>query len=819
MPNFFGGSGDDSVIGDGTNETIYGGGGNDTLRGELGNDTIYGGDGNDRIDGGQGDDFLYGGVGNDTLLGNFGLNEGFYGGDGIDVYQIAGTPVDLFGYNVNLETGLDQYGKVFSSIEVVLGGSGADTLTGRNDTSELLDGGGGADIIYGNAGADTLAGGSGADTIYGGLGNDLISGGADVDRLYGGEGDDTFTLAANAGNDTIFGGEAGETSGDMLDFSGLATGVNLGLTGNEPGTVQLGTSSVTFSEIEQYNLTAQNDTFAGAGGNDVVYGGAGADSLAGNSGNDFLDGGTGNDTLLGGASNDTLVGGDGNDVIYGENNTAQRIINGDFSAGSAGWTLNNPTGGAGPLVYSTGLPISPAMSLNNNDEFLYGDSIQQSISTSANEVFDVSLRLYENGSGNASHTVVVAILNDVGAPIITQTYVVPNGGTLNPTFSFTATSSVSTIRITNTTSTGTIATDVMIDDVSIVPSGVVAGNDLLQGGAGADTLYGGDGRDTLDGGAGSDLLVGGAGADVFVVSGADTITDFDATTGVAPDATGVNTDNDFVDLSAFYNATTLAAWNAANPGNQYDNALKWLQGDQADGILQSAGGLQLQNGGTAVTGSLLNVENTAVCFAAGTRIATATGPRRIEKLRVGDLVETADHGLRPIRWIGQMAVDARGDLAPILFEAGSLGNRRDLMVSPLHRMLLTGWQVELMFGEDEVLAAAKMLVNGSTIRAVPMDVISYYHIMFDAHEIVYAEGAAAESFHPGAEGFDALGASACAEILALFPALATDGFAAYGPSARRSLRAHEARLLDMGRKLEQTGQMQTAPRPRALAAK
>ena len=67
----------------------------------------------------------------------------------------------------------------------------------------------------------------------------------------------------------------------------------------------------------------------------------------------------------------------------------------------------------------------------------------------------------------------------------------------------------------------------------------------------------------------------------------------------------------------------------------------------------------------------------------------------------------------------------------------------------------------------------------------------------DFSEVVWAEGAAAESFHPGEEGFDALGIKAQTQILAIFPQLMLDGLDGYGPSARRSLRAHEADLLQM----------------------
>lgn len=842
---YYGGAGNDTLSGDSAGndqffgeagrDELFGGAGADSLFGGADADTIDGGIGNDLIDGGAGNDSLRGGDGDDrfVLLDGFGVDTivageaGQTSGDVLDASGMttAGTlTIGASGENGTLVSGSNR--ATFSELERFFLGGGNDSVTaaaatvgvfvdagGGNDT---LRGGSGSDTFYGGVGADSISGGDGTDLIYGGDGNDTINGDRGVDRLYGGAGDDVFVLGFEFGNDSIFGGESGETLGDTLDFGTVTVGMNVQMSADKAGTAQAVISTATFAEIERFSLTANNDTFAGAGSDDVVYGGGGADSLAGHAGNDLLDGGIGADTLIGGTGNDTLLGGAGNDVLYGDDNTAQRITNGDFSAGTAGWTINNPTGGAAPTVYDAGSPVSPGLAFNNNDEGVYGDSIQQTISTNVGEVYDLALTLYENGSGSASHTVVVAVLNASGAVVTSQTYVVGNGATLNPTFSFTANSAASIIRITNTTSTGSNNTDVVVDNVSVIGRTPAVGDDLLQGGDGADTIYGGDGRDTLDGGAGNDVLVGGAGADVFVVSGADTISDFDATSGISGNG---NQDNDFVDLSAYYNKANLAAWNAANPTNQFDNPLKWLQADQADGVLQSAGGLRILNGGAPVSGAAFNVENTAVCFAAGTRLNTAKGHRPIEKLRVGDLVETADHGLQPVRWIGQMCVCAADEMAPIFIAAGALGNRRDLLVSPQHRMLLSGWQVELMFGESEVFAAAKMLVNGTTIRPQPMAQVTYYHLMFDAHEIVFAEGAGAESFHPGEEGFDALGQAACDEICALFPQIAAQGFAAYGPSARRSLRAHEARLLNMGRKLQDTGQMQSAPRKRAVAAK
>ena len=131
--------------------------------------------------------------------------------------------------------------------------------------------------------------------------------------------------------------------------------------------------------------------------------------------------------------------------------------------------------------------------------------------------------------------------------------------------------------------------------------------------------------------------------------------------------------------------------------------------------------------------------------------------------------------------------------------AGALGNTRPLRVSPQHRMLLQGWQAELLFDEAEVLVAAKLLVNDQTIRREEggpeaNGMVTYHHMLFDAHEIVLAEGAPSESFHPGHVGWGALAEEAREEILTLFPALDGTNFDPYGPVARRTLTANEAKV-------------------------
>jgi serralysin len=163
IENAIGGSGNDTLTGNGLANVLAGNGGSDRLNGNAGHDTLKGGTGSDRLFGGGGGDVLNGG-----------------------------------GYGDRLE-----------------GGSGND----------LLRGGNGNDRLQGNSGADTLRGGSGADTLQGGNGNDRLTGGNGDDLLTGGLGADTFDFnnltdcgTADAGRDVIADFSQGE---DVIDLAGI----------------------------------------------------------------------------------------------------------------------------------------------------------------------------------------------------------------------------------------------------------------------------------------------------------------------------------------------------------------------------------------------------------------------------------------------------------------------------------------------------------------------------------------------------------------------------------------------------------------------
>ncbi|MEP1768002.1 MAG: Hint domain-containing protein [Sulfitobacter sp.] len=191
----------------------------------------------------------------------------------------------------------------------------------------------------------------------------------------------------------------------------------------------------------------------------------------------------------------------------------------------------------------------------------------------------------------------------------------------------------------------------------------------------------------------------------------------------------------------------------------------------------------------------ISVGDTGVaCFTAGTMIDTPDGPRLIETLVEGDLVETVDNGAQPIRWAGARTVVGKGAHAPICIQKGTLGAQVDIRVSPLHRILLSGWRAELLFGADEVLVSAKDLVNDDTIRPAPCTSVTYIHLLFDDHQIVETQGVLSESFLPGEYILDATPSLVRDEILDLFPELAT-GACGYGQSARRICTGQEAAMM------------------------
>lgn len=192
-----------------------------------------------------------------------------------------------------------------------------------------------------------------------------------------------------------------------------------------------------------------------------------------------------------------------------------------------------------------------------------------------------------------------------------------------------------------------------------------------------------------------------------------------------------------------------------------------------------------------------------VCFTPGTRLATPDGPRLVEELVAGDRVVTKDSGTEEVLWIGQRHVSgarlyAMPDLRPVRIRSGALGLDRpegDLVVSPDHRMLVEGPAALALWGEREVLVAARDLIDDHKVmRDLGAKSVTYIHLMLPRHGILFANGMETESFHPAATSLDAIAGDQLDRLFDVMPDLRVTP-SAYGPMSRRVLGRAEAALI------------------------
>lgn len=192
-----------------------------------------------------------------------------------------------------------------------------------------------------------------------------------------------------------------------------------------------------------------------------------------------------------------------------------------------------------------------------------------------------------------------------------------------------------------------------------------------------------------------------------------------------------------------------------------------------------------------------------ICFTPGTWIETEDGPVPVEFLREGDKVLTADNGPQEILWKGARRMSgarlhALPDLRPVRFAPGALGYGApddELIVSPEHRMLVTGALAQSLFNTPEVLVEAKHLIDGEKVfRDVTLPEVTYIHLLLPAHAVLWANGVRCESFHPASTALSALEERDRMRLISGMPQV-VDAPQAYGPFARRVLLASEAAIL------------------------
>ncbi|WP_299731280.1 Hint domain-containing protein [uncultured Tateyamaria sp.] len=561
-----------------------------------------------------------------------------------------------------------------------------------------------------------------------------------------------------------------------------------------------------------------DDTIEGGEGDDVVSGGEGDDQLHGGPGDDILNGDAGEDTINGGAGDDTIDGGDDDDVINGGEGS-------DSILGGGGNDLITSSDPDNDLLIDKGYPFifegeEGTPEAENERDFVDGGAGNDTISTgddrdtivggTGDDVIDGGIDddeisgddgadrivggegndLIEGGDGNdtifAGNDPVLGLdflnIEDDGSNINGfGPDLRPDNG-LDTVFGGEGNDVIFGADDDDVLfgEEGDDTIDGEIDD-DLIDGGT--GNDSLRGGQGNDTVMGGDGQDTIDGGIGEDEMSGGADEDLFINVNAGDVVDggSEATTG---------TDFDVLDLTGSApegGSFTIDITGPDSNGNGFDGVVNYFDSD----------------GNAAGSLTFTEIEDIIPCFTPGTMIATASGERLVQDLKVGDRVITRDNGIQEIRWVGTRDMSG-SDLAkaahlrPVLIRQGALGKglpERDMLVSPQHRVLMASDKTALYFDEAEVLVAAKHLTDMEGIDVVEVSHTTYIHVMFDQHEVILSDGTWTESFQPGDQTLASMGDGPRAEILELFPELETEvGIQAYA-AARRSLKKHEAKLL------------------------
>jgi len=192
----------------------------------------------------------------------------------------------------------------------------------------------------------------------------------------------------------------------------------------------------------------------------------------------------------------------------------------------------------------------------------------------------------------------------------------------------------------------------------------------------------------------------------------------------------------------------------------------------------SGSSLESTDGGATYQAQSSPTPGVIPCLTRGTRVHTQDGWQAVERLEPGDMLLTLDGSFKPLLDVVKKRITARDlrrnpKLRPIRISAGALGHglpRRDLWVSRQHRMLISSRIVKRLFDTKDALVAAIRLtdLNGVFIDETVAEV-EYFHLLFDAHEVIYAEGAATESLLLDPTVPDALSEEAREEILSLVP--------------------------------------------------
>ncbi len=485
-------------------EFTVGTSGDDTLDGFYTNDTIVGGLGNDILSGKDGSDtYIFNlGDGQDTIK------------ESVEFAQIADDDRIVFGAGIlPSAVSLSRSG---NALTVTVDGT-TDSITVEGQFAfqnwfswtdieffEFADG----TVWTKRDVANSLMGGtSGDDTIFGTPENDELNGMDGNDILQGGDGSDIYYFGLGYGHDTI---EESVDNANLDDFDqivmaqGIAAAdlefmrdgdaLTISIAGTSDSVTVVGQFDnyigFTFRDVEQIQFSDGSIMTKAEIQNLLTIGTASAEVVTGFHTDDFIDGGADNDILRGMDGSDTYFfgRGSGNDIIqesvefvqFSDDDRVQFAS--DIAPEDVVWSRS----GADLII---GLIDSP-------DTITVESGLAWQSSIFGYTWHDIESFAFDDGT--------VLILSQVAQLAINPT----DGDDFLEGSYF------------NEQFFAGLGNDVVRAD---------AGNDVLHGGEGDDLLAGGDGSDELTGGPGSDTLHGGGGNDSYFYSlgdGNDIIADF-----------------------------------------------------------------------------------------------------------------------------------------------------------------------------------------------------------------------------------------------------------------------------------------------------
>lgn len=154
-------------------------------------------------------------------------------------------------------------------------------------------------------------------------------------------------------------------------------------------------------------------------------------------------------------------------------------------------------------------------------------------------------------------------------------------------------------------------------------------------------------------------------------------------------------------------------------------------------------------------------------FGAGTLITTVDGVVPVDWLRPGDKLVTLDGGIYPVRWIGRDCLRYPSDtvLAAELRTKADCAGKQKTLLAARHRVVLTGWQVQLNFGLDAVLAEAVQIAPEAVYFPRPKAGSSACSlVLLSAPQIIQADGYWVETLQLTDRMFDCLTETARDEV-------------------------------------------------------